>query len=207
MAPQRISQVCPYKQWGRLPAQERTEAKESRMMDVGSPLPDFELGDVTSGELVSASYLQGRANVVAFLCNHCPYVVHIRAALRDFSTFCKREQVPMLGICSNDAVRYPQDGPRAMAEEVQSQGYCFPYLFDETQEVARNFGAACTPDFFVYDASGHLAYRGQFDGSRPVNDVPVTGDDLRAAVRALLDGAAMPAQQLPSIGCGIKWRE
>jgi peroxiredoxin len=182
-------------------------ATPSTMRELGTPLPTFELPDTRSGESVSDGYLRGSGPaVVAFICNHCPFVVHIRAGLVEFGDYCERVGVPFVAISSNDASTYPQDGPGPMAAEAKRHGYGFPYLYDESQDVARAFDAACTPDFFVFDAAGKLAYRGQFDASRPGNAVPVTGTDLRAAVASLLAAQAPAALQKPSIGCNIKWK-
>jgi hypothetical protein len=166
-------------------------ATPSTMRQLGSALPAFKLADTRSllnggGETVTDMYLRGRGPaVVAFICNHCPFVA----------------------ISSNDVTSHPQDGPQPMAAEATKHGFTFPYLYDDTQDVARAFDAACTPDFFVFDAESKLAYRGQFDASRPNNAIPVTGADLRAAVQALLAGKAPSSDQKPSIGCGIKWRK
>jgi len=182
-------------------------ATPSTMRTLGTPLPSFQLPDTRTGEVVSDGYLRsGAPSVVAFICNHCPFVVHIRSGLVAFARYCQEAGVPLVAISSNDVKSHPQDGPGPMAAEAQRHGYTFPYLYDETQDVARAFDAACTPDFFVFDADGQLAYRGQFDGSRPSNQVPVTGADLKAAVGALLAGQTPNAEQKPSIGCGIKWK-
>jgi peroxiredoxin len=184
------------------------------MRSLGAPLPAFQLPDTRtftgasgSGEIVSDAYLRGRGpSVVAFICNHCPFVVHIRAGLVEFGRYCEQAGVPFVAISSNDVSTHPQDGPGPMAAEAKRHGFTFPYLYDESQDVARAFDAACTPDFFVFDAGGKLAYRGQFDASRPSNQVPVTGADLKAAVDALRAGKAPSPDQKPSIGCGIKWK-
>ena len=189
-------------------------ATPSTMKQLGAALPSFNLTDTrslaagaTRGETVSDAYLRGRGPaVVAFICNHCPFVVHIRAGLVEFGRYCQEAGVPFVAISSNDVTSHPQDGPQPMAAEAKKYGFTFPYLYDETQDVARAFDAACTPDFFVFDAAGKLAYRGQFDASRPNNAVPVTGSDLRAALQALLAGTSPSSDQKPSIGCGIKWR-
>lgn len=188
-------------------------AVNSTMRSLGAPLPAFQLPDTrtsaggSGGEIVSDAYLRGRGpSVVAFICNHCPFVVHIRAGLVEFGKYCEQVGVPFVAISSNDVSTHPQDGPGPMAAEAKRHGFTFPYLYDESQEVARAFDAACTPDFFVFDAQGKLAYRGQFDASRPSNQVPVTGADLRAAVDALRAGKAPSADQKASIGCGIKWK-
>lgn len=176
------------------------------MRELGSTLPSFELPDTVSGNRVSSDSLLGKPSVVIFICNHCPYVKHIRSALADFGRFCQERGVAMVGISSNDVVAYPDDSPELMKAEALEAGYVFPYLFDESQAVARAFDAACTPDLYIYDAMGKLAYRGQFDDSRPKNDLPVTGKDARDAIEALTAGRAPSADQKPSIGCNIKWK-
>jgi len=178
----------------------------STMLALGTPLPPFSLPDVVSGLTVGDSSLVSKIGVVAFICNHCPFVMHLKKELADFGRFCKAEGVVMLAISSNDVTTHPMDGPQAMAEDAQAQGYVFPYLYDETQDAAHAFDAACTPDFFVFSPDGKLAYRGQFDSSRPNSGVPVTGEDLYAAVRALLAGQQPSLEQKPSIGCNIKWK-
>jgi len=178
----------------------------STMLALGTPLPTFSLPDVVSGQAVTDAAAAGKITVVAFICNHCPFVMHLKKELAAFGHFCRSAGVHMVAISSNDIGTHPMDGPEAMAEDARAHDYVFPYLYDESQDVARAFDAACTPDFFVFDRSGHLAYRGQFDGSRPGNGVPITGDDLYAAVRALLSGATPNPDQRPSIGCNIKWR-
>ena len=178
----------------------------SRMLALGTELPEFSLPDAVSGHTVASSSLAGKPAVVFFICNHCPFVKHIRAGIADFGRYCRDNGVAMVAISSNDAVAYPADAPPAMAIEAKEAGYVFPYLFDESQSVARAFDAACTPDLYIFDAQGKLAYRGQFDGARPGNDVPVTGRDARAAVDALRAGKAPSEDQIPSIGCNIKWK-
>ena len=176
------------------------------MADLGTALPSFSLMDVRTGKMVECpGTMRGRPVLVMFLCRHCPFVVHVREEIarvgRDYLG-----KVDMLAISSNDAVNYPDDSPeklKAMAEEL---GFTFPLCHDETQAVARQFTAACTPDFFLYDAAHKLAYRGQLDGSRPGNGVAVDGRDLRAAADALLSGGQPSATQYPSIGCNIKWK-
>lgn len=169
-------------------------------------MPSFNLPDTVSGKLVASASLAGKPAVVMFICNHCPYVKHIREGLAAFGRYCQEQGVGMVAISSNDVGQYPDDGPEPMALEARQSGYVFPYLFDETQAVARAFDAACTPDLYIYDALGLLAYRGQFDASRPKNTLPVTAADARAAVDALLAGRAPAADQAPSIGCNIKWK-
>ena len=182
-------------------------AVTSQMLELGTPLPVFVLPDTVSGQPVSSQGLLGApASVVAFICNHCPYVIHIRAELAEFGRWCEEAGVKMVAISSNDVATYPQDGPEAMAAEARRVGYPFPYLYDETQAVARTFRAACTPDLYVFDAQGKLAYRGQFDDSRPGNGKPVTGHDVRRAVAALLAGKEPDPNQRPSIGCSLKWK-
>ncbi len=181
-------------------------ATPSQMVALGTPMPRFSLPDAASGKTVDASSLAGRPSVVIFICNHCPFVKHIRAGLADFGRFCGERNVPMVAISPNDVATYPQDGPAEMAAEAKAAGYVFPYLYDESQSVARAFDARCTPDLFIFDADGKLAYRGQFDDARPGNALPVTGRDARAAALALLAGQRPSAQQKASIGCSIKWK-
>jgi peroxiredoxin len=177
----------------------------STMLDLGTATPSFSLPDFNGRIVSDADFKGSKALLVAFICKHCPFVRHIR---QEFSRFAKEYQAKGLGIVaitSNDTTEFPEDGPAGMKEEAAEAGYTFPYLFDEKQRVAQAFRAACTPDFFLFDGSGRLAYRGQFDGSRPKNDVPVNGADLRAAADAVLAGKPAPAVQKPSIGCNIKW--
>jgi len=178
----------------------------SSMLPLGTPLPDFALVDTVSGQTVSSASLVGSVAVVAFVCNHCPFVVHIKAGLSEFGAYCKARGVPMLAISANDVTTHPMDGPKAMAEDARRHAYPFPYLFDESQTVARAFDARCTPEFYVFDTAGRLAYRGQFDDARPNRPTPVTGSDVRAAVDALLSGQVPAQDQKPSVGCNIKWK-
>ncbi len=143
---------------------------------------------------------------MAFICNHCPFVKHIREGLAEFGRDYLKRGLGVVAINSNDIDRYPADSPEMMAREVEEAGYPFPYLYDEPQQVAAAYRAACTPDFFLFDEDGKLVYRGQFDGSRPGNDVPVTGEDLRAAADAVLEGRPVSEDQTPSLGCNIKWK-
>jgi peroxiredoxin len=176
------------------------------MPALGIPAPDFSLPD-TAGNIVSRDdFAASRALLVAFWCNHCPFVKHLREAFVAFANDCQQRGLAVVAINANDADNYPDDSPDAMRAAAEEFGYSFPYLYDEDQSVAKAYAAACTPDFFLYDADRKLAYRGQFDASRPGNDQPVDGSDLRAAVDAVLAGAAPPAEQLPSIGCNIKWK-
>jgi peroxiredoxin len=160
-------------------------------------------GALTSLDGVAAD---ARAVVVAFICNHCPYVKHIRSTFAARAREWQARGVAVVGINSNDADAYPDDSPEAMAREIAEHGYTFPYLIDDTQDAATTYGAACTPDLFLFDAERRLVYHGQFDGSRPGSGAPVTGDDLAAAVDAVLAGEAVPADQRPSVGCSIKWK-
>ena len=178
----------------------------SIMLPLGTAAPDFRLPD-TNGKLVSLSdFKHAPALLVVFMCNHCPYVKLIRGGLAQLGRDYQAKGVAVVGINSNDVANYPQDSPARMKAEVASAGYTFPYLFDETQAVAKSYRAACTPDFYVFDKNQRLVYRGQMDASRPGNGVPVTGADLRAALDAVLAGRALSADQRPSIGCNIKWQ-
>lgn len=178
----------------------------STMLALGTVAPDFSLPD-TNGKMVSlADFKSAPAVLVLFICNHCPYVKHIRAELARLAREYQAKGVAIVGISSNDAQKYPDDGPAKMAEEVKLAGYTFPYLYDASQAVAKAYRAACTPDFFLFDGGRELVYRGQFDVSRPGNGVSVTGKDLRAALEAVLSGKAVPADQRPSLGCNIKWK-
>ncbi len=176
------------------------------MLALGTALPAFSLPDVSSSRTLSSTELAGSPAVVIFICNHCPYVKHLRAGLAAFGRDMSSQGVKMVAISSNDVTTYPDDAPDKMALEAKEAGYTFPYLFDESQTAARDFDAACTPDLFIFDEDGKLAYRGQFDDSRPSNGKPVTGADARAAIDALLRGEKPSAEQTPSIGCGIKWK-
>ncbi len=176
----------------------------STMLPLGTRAPDFSLVNV-DGQIVSRQQFAGKPLLVVFMCNHCPFVIHLRSALKDFADKYQPQGLAMVGISSNDVVAYPQDGPEKMKEEAASAGYTFAYLFDETQDVAKSYRAACTPDFFLFDADHALVYRGQFDSSRPGNGIAVTGEDLTAAVDAVLAGKDVSAEQRPGIGCNIKW--
>lgn len=181
-------------------------AVQSNMLPLGSPAPAFALADPGGAVFALADFRAAPALVVAFLCNHCPYVKHIRDVWAGVAGELQTAGAAVVAINSNDIDAYPDDAPARMVEEARAAGYTFPYLYDETQDVAKAYSAACTPDFYVFDSERTLVYRGQFDASRPRNDVPVTGSDLRAAVEAVLDGRAPSADQVPSMGCGIKWR-
>ena len=178
----------------------------STMLPLGTVAPGFRLPD-TDGKTVSLDDFKGApALLVAFICNHCPYVKHVAAGLAALGRDLADQGVAIVGISSNDVLTYPQDGPEEMVAEARKHGWTFPYLYDETQDVARAFSAACTPDTFVFDGERRLVYRGQLDNSRPGNDLPVTAADVRSAVDAVLAGQPVDADQRPSIGCGIKWR-
>ena len=178
----------------------------STMLPLGTTAPDFKLPD-TNGKTVSLPDFKDKtALLVLFICNHCPYVKHIRAGLAQLAREYLPKQAAIVGINSNDVANYPEDSPERMKAEVKSAGYLFPYLYDETQAVAKAYRAACTPDIYLFDKNRKLVYRGQFDDSRPGNGVPVTGKDLRAALDAVLAGKPVPQNQTASIGCNIKWK-
>jgi peroxiredoxin len=182
-------------------------AVESSMLPLGTSAPGFDLPDCNGAMHSLAQFPGGQPLLVAFICNHCPFVRHIRHEFARFARDYQQRGVAVVAIASNDIEAYPQDGPQGMADEAREAGYAFPYLLDAGQDVARAYRAACTPDFFLFDGDRRLVYRGQFDGSRPGNGVAVTGTDLRAACDAVLAGKAVSAEQKPSIGCGIKWKK
>jgi peroxiredoxin len=176
------------------------------MLPLDTTAPNFKLPD-THGKLVSLDdFKDSPALLVAFICNHCPYVKHIQAQFAALAKEYQSRGVGVVAINSNDVESYPEDSPKKMAEEIKQVGYTFPYLYDETQEVAKAYRAACTPDLYLFDRDHRLVYRGQFDDSRPGNGRPVTGADLRTALDAVLAGRAVPASQRPSMGCNIKWK-
>jgi peroxiredoxin len=182
-------------------------AVTSTMLALGTTAPDFALADVASGRTVTLQDFGDRqALLVMFICRHCPYVAHVRPAIAGLAREHVGSGLGIVAISANDPATYPEDSPEGLAAEVIEAGYTFPYLFDETQEVAKAYTAACTPDFFLFDRDRRLAYRGQFDSSRPGNDVPVTGKDLRAAIDAVLQERPVSEEQRPSVGCSIKWR-
>lgn len=178
----------------------------STMIPLGTVAPDFALPDTEGNTVSLASFGDSKALLVMFICNHCPYVKHVAGELAKLGKDYQSKGVGIVAISSNDVTTHPDDGPRKMAEEVRMRGYTFPYCYDETQEVAKSYSAACTPDFFVFDADKKLVYRGQLDGSRPGNNVPVTGKDVREALDAVLSGTAASTEQRPSMGCNIKWK-
>jgi peroxiredoxin len=180
-------------------------ATASTMLPLGTKAPDFTLLDA-NGNTVSLDDFPGAPGVlVMFICNHCPYVKHIQNELAKFGREYQEKGLAIIAISANDVDAYPDDHPDKMKEEAKRAGYTFPYLYDESQEVAKSYKAACTPDFFLFDADHRLVYRGQFDPSRPGNDIAVTGGDLKAATDALLQGRTISDEQIPSIGCNIKW--
>lgn len=180
----------------------------SNMLPLGTHAPAFSLEDTVSGQVMSLDTLASdTATVVMFICNHCPYVLHINDELVRVANDFSSQGVSFVAISSNDVEHYPQDGPSAMQRHAAEVGYPFPYLYDETQAVARAYDAACTPDFYVFNGARELVYRGRLDGSTPGNEVALTGADLRAALDALLAGRPMPTDQQPSMGCNIKWKD
>ncbi|MGB8261888.1 MAG: thioredoxin family protein [Terracidiphilus sp.] len=180
---------------------------ESTMLELGTLAPEFALTDVITGTTVARDVFRGRkAMLVMFICAHCPYVKHINEGLAKLGRDYRTESLAIFAISSNDAAASPADSPAGLKEQAEHYGFNFPYLYDETQAVARAYKAACTPDFFLFDADFHLVYRGEFDRSRPGNGIPVTGEDLRAAIDAVLAGKPPLEDQRPSIGCNIKWK-
>ncbi len=180
---------------------------ESNMLPLGTEAPYFNLPDTVSGRQVDLHAVASEvATVVMFLCNHCPYVIHVNPEIVRIVKEYMPKGVSFVGISSNDVANYPDDSPEKMKTTAAAVGYTFPYLYDETQEVAKAYDAACTPDFFVFDKALKLVYTGRLDGSRPKNDTPLTGADLRAALDAVLNGTPVPQPQIPSAGCNIKWK-
>jgi peroxiredoxin len=181
--------------------------RASRMLSLATPAPGFALPDTVSGRTIALEELASSpALLIAFLCNHCPYVKHVLDGFVVFAREYGPRGLAVAAISSNDVSGYPQDAPGEMRRIATDKGFTFPYLYDESQQVAKAYQAVCTPDFFLFDGERRLAYRGQFDGSRPGNGVAVTGSDLRAACKALLGGTPVPAKQTPSVGCSIKWK-
>ena len=181
-------------------------ATNSTMLPLGSKAPEFSLSNVQGKRVALSDFPDAMGLVIVFMCNHCPYVKHIRAGLAQLARDYLPRGVTVIGINSNDVEKYPADSPAKMAEEAKAAGYVFPYLYDQEQEVAKAYRAACTPDFYLFDHDKTLVYRGQFDDSRPGNGIPVTGKDLRLALDALLAGKPVSPSQKPSIGCNIKWK-
>jgi peroxiredoxin len=181
-------------------------SEQSAMMALGTTAPAFRLPDPSGKFVASGDFAGAPALLVVFICNHCPYVKHVQASFTQMAAEYQARGVAIVGINSNDAETFPEDSPEKMAEEIKAAGYTFPYLYDESQEVARAYRAACTPDFFLFDRDRRLAFRGQFDDSRPKNGLPVTGADLRAALDTVLAGGVVSPNQKPSVGCSIKWK-
>ena len=181
-------------------------AETSQMLPLKTPAPDFALPDLDGSVVTRDGLAQAPALLVAFLSNHCPYVRHIEQVLGEVAREWQRNGVAVVGICANDVDNYPDDGREGLAAQASRAGFTFPYLMDESQEVARAYGAACTPDFFLFDGNRELAYRGALDASTPGNDVAVTGDELRVAVTRVLAGESVPEPHRPSMGCSIKWK-
>ena len=179
----------------------------SNMMPLGTLAPDFKLPDTISGKVLSLAELKSdKATLIMFICNHCPFVKHVDEGLVALANDYQDKGVSIIAISSNDVDNYPQDGPELMKGEAEKVGYNFPYLYDESQEVAKAYDAACTPDFYIFDKNLKCAYRGQLDGSRPGNDIPVTGRDIRAALDDIMAEKEVSAPQMPSLGCNIKWK-
>lgn len=182
-------------------------AVNSTMQELGSLAANFELPDVTQQNRLSGlAESQGKPLLVMFICNHCPYVVHLIDKLVEIANQAQRDGFAVYAISANDVQAYPQDSPQEMQEFAHHHKFAFPYLYDQSQQVAKSYGAACTPDFYIYDASHRLVYRGQFDASRPNNEQPITGQDLHAGLVAVKNDQVPPQPQTPSIGCSIKWR-
>ena len=182
-------------------------AIQSSMLPLGTRTPDFSLTDVSSGQTVSLSDFSNKKSLlVMFICRHCPYVKHVQEELAKIGKDYQGKDIGIVAISSNDIESYPEDAPDSLKEQAQHLGFTFPYLYDETQDVAKTYTAACTPDFSVFDKERKLVYRGQLDDSRPGNNLPVTGKDLRTAIEAVLSDQAVNPDQKPSIGCGIKWK-
>ena len=178
----------------------------SNMVNLGTPAPSFKLLNTINNEtVISDNYFNKKGTIIMFICNHCPFVIHV---LDEIISITKKydKEISFIAISSNDIVNYPEDSPELMKKLAEEKKFNFPYLFDETQEVAKKYDAACTPDFFVYNSDKQLVYRGQLDDSRPGNDVPVTGHDLRKAIDSLIKGEEIDKNQKPSIGCNIKWK-
>ena len=179
----------------------------SNMLPLGTQAPDFALPDTVSGLTVRLADLQGKmGTVLMFICNHCPFVKHVNEEIVRLASRYQDRGIAFVAISSNDVAKYPDDSPDKMKATAREEGYSFPYLYDESQAVARAYDAACTPDFYLFDAGLKLVYRGQLDDSRPGNGIPVTGEDLETAINAVLRGTEVPGDQKPSIGCNIKWK-
>lgn len=179
----------------------------SNMLPLGTPAPDFRLPDTVSGRTFGLDELRGESGTaILFICNHCPFVRHVNSEIVRLARTYQPLGIAFVAISSNDVVNYPEDSPEKMKETAAREGYPFPYLYDESQQTARDYDAACTPDFYLFDRGGKLVYRGQLDDSRPGNGIPLTGADLEAAMKNLLEGKPIPEIQKPSLGCNIKWK-
>ena len=178
----------------------------STMLPLGTAAPEFSLPNIDGTAVSLSDFRDKKGLLVIFMCNHCPFVIHLREALAAFANEYQEKGLGIVGINANDVANYPDDSPEKMKAEAAAVGYTFPYLFDESQDVAQAYKAACTPDFFLFDGDLTLVYRGQFDDSRPGNEKPITGADLRTACDAVVAGLAVPDEQTPSIGCNIKWK-
>lgn len=179
----------------------------SNMLPLGTQAPDFELPDARTGKMLRLWDLKSdQASVVMFICNHCPYVKHVKDAVAQLAKEYQAKEISFVAISSNDVARYPEDSPAEMKKIADAWKFTFPYLYDETQKVAQAYDAACTPDFYIFDSHMNLVYRGQLDDSRPGNGKPVTGKDIRAALDAILSGQEVNKEQIPSVGCNIKWK-
>lgn len=179
----------------------------SKMLPLGTPAPDFRLPDAVSGTIYTLGELRGESGtVILFICNHCPFVKHVNSELVRLARKYQPLGIAFIAISSNDVANYPEDSPEKMKQTAAREGYPFPYLYDESQQTARNYDAACTPDCYLFDRAGKLVYRGQLDDSRPGNGIPVTGEDLEGALRNLLEGKPISEIQKPSLGCNIKWK-
>ena len=179
----------------------------SNMLALGTPAADFSLLDTVSGKKLSLQELKGeKGTVIMFICNHCPFVIHVNPEISKLGTEYQKKKISFIAISSNDIEKYPQDSPELMTQLARQENYTFPYLYDETQEVAKAYNAACTPDFYLFDSNLNLAYRGQLDDSRPGNNIPLSGADLREALDNLLNKKPISKNQKPSIGCNIKWK-
>ncbi|KJD35894.1 alkyl hydroperoxide reductase [Tamlana sedimentorum] len=180
----------------------------SNMLPLGTTAPNFNLTDTISKQKLSLSQLKGsKGTVIMFICNHCPFVIHVNKTIVNIANTYSEHGIGFIAISSNDVINYPQDSPQKMAIHAKENNYPFPYLYDETQKVAKAYDAACTPDFYLFDADLKLIYRGQLDDSRPGNDLPVTGNDLKYAIDCLLNNKKNESPQKPSIGCNIKWKK
>ncbi len=181
---------------------------ESNMLELGTVAPEFSLIDTVTDKTMNLHALKGqRGTVIMFICNHCPFVIHVNPEITRLAKHYKEKGIGFVAISSNDIENYPQDAPHLMKIKAKEENYPFPYLYDETQSVAKDYEAACTPDFYVFDANLKLVYRGQLDDSRPGNDLPLNGADLRNALDSLLAGRTLDSKQKPSIGCNIKWKK